>query len=59
VSRRQELRAKHGKITRQELKPEGVVTHYEDGFAVLLPYEVNEAGESYVELFPNDVRGGT
>ncbi len=42
-------------IIEQHLKPEGVLTVYEDGEQILLPYLVDKAGEEYVELFPNDL----
>ena len=49
------LATRHGRIIRQELKPNGVVTSYEDGSSSLLPYAVTDDGQRYVDLFPNDL----
>lgn len=38
------------KITEQYLKSEGVLTVYEDGEEVLLPYLVDVTGEKYVVI---------
>ena len=42
------------RIIEQYLTPEGVVTKYEDEEIQLRPYLINEDGQEYVELFPND-----
>jgi len=42
------------KIIQQELKPNGVLTTYDDGSEEILPYRIDKNGEHYVELFPND-----
>ncbi|QGZ00714.1 hypothetical protein A1p_00013 [Klebsiella phage VLCpiA1p] len=43
------------KIVLQELKEEGVLTTYSNGHVEMLPYLIDENGEEYVEMFPNDV----
>lgn len=43
------------KIVLQELKEEGVLTTYSNGYVEMLPYLIDENGEEYVEMFPNDV----
>ena len=45
------------KIVEQHLLPEGVMTKYENGEEQLLPYLIDENGQEYVELFPNDYTG--
>lgn len=41
-------------IVAQFCKPNGVWTVYSNGLEVLLPYEIDENGNRYVELFPNE-----
>lgn len=43
------------KIVLQELKEEEVLTTYSNGHVEMLPYLIDENGEEYVEMFPNDV----
>lgn len=43
------------KIVLQELKEEGVLTTYSNGYVEMLPYLIDENGEEYVEMFLNDV----
>lgn len=45
-------RALH-RIVRQELKPEGVLTTWQDGRVAMLPYQVDADGSEYVDLDPN------
>lgn len=42
------------RIIEQYLTLEGAVTKYEDEEIQLRPYLINEDGQEYVELFPND-----
>jgi len=42
------------RITEQYLTPKGVVTKYENGEEQIRPYIIDENGQEYVELFPND-----
>ena len=41
-------------ILYQELKEDGVLTTYSNGHTEILPYLIDENGEEYVEMFPND-----
>lgn len=41
------------RIAQQEAAPEGVLTTYEDGERVLLPYTVDQDGQRYMDLDPN------
>jgi hypothetical protein len=43
------------KIIRQKLLPGAVLTEFEDGSIDMLPYRVDENGEEYSEMFPNDI----
>ncbi|HFE2825887.1 TPA: hypothetical protein ACF24H_005496, partial [Klebsiella pneumoniae] len=43
------------RIVLQELKEGGVLTTYSNGHIEMLPYRIDEKGEEYVEMFPNDV----
>ncbi|HBW4723310.1 TPA: hypothetical protein MNL24_002490 [Klebsiella pneumoniae] len=43
------------KIVLQELKEDGVLTTYSNGHVEMLPYLIDENGEEYVEMFPNDI----
>lgn len=43
------------RIVLQELKEEGVLTTYSNGHIEMLPYRIDENGEEYVEMFPNDI----
>lgn len=42
-------------IVLQELKGDGVLTTYSNGHVEMLPYLIDENGEEYVELLPNDI----
>ena len=42
------------KIVQQELKEDGILTTYSNGHVEMLPYLIDENGEEYVEMFPND-----
>lgn len=37
----------------QELQENGVLTFYSDGTIALEPYELDEQGREYIDLFPN------
>ncbi|HFN0770907.1 TPA: hypothetical protein ACWMDD_000333 [Klebsiella quasipneumoniae] len=43
------------RIVLQELKEDGVLTTYSNGHVEMLPYRIDENGEEYVEMFPNDI----
>ncbi len=43
------------RIVLQELKEDGVLTTYSNGHIEMLPYRIDENGEEYVEMFPNDI----
>ncbi|MDT9477125.1 hypothetical protein M0N97_03325 [Escherichia coli] len=43
------------RIVLQELKEDGVLTTYSNGHVEMLPYLIDENGEGYVEMLPNDV----
>lgn len=43
------------KIVQQELKEDGILTTYSNGHVEMLPYRIDENGEEYVEMFPNDI----
>lgn len=43
------------KIVQQELKEDGVLTTYSNGHVEMLPYQIDENGDEYVEMFPNDI----
>lgn len=43
------------KIVQQELKEDGVLTTYSNGHVEMLPYLIDENGEEYVEMLPNDI----
>ena len=45
-------------IVEQELLPDGVLTTYQNGSKKMLPYEKDEQGRKFVELFPNEHKGG-
>lgn len=42
-------------IVSQELKGDCVLTTYSNGHIEMLPYRIDEKGEEYVEMFPNDI----
>lgn len=42
-------------IVLQELKEDGVLTTYSNGHVEMRPYLIDENGEEYVEMFPNDI----
>jgi hypothetical protein len=42
------------KIIEQQMMSNHVLQTMEDGTKVKVPYLVNENGEQYVEMFPND-----
>lgn len=42
------------KIVSQKPTPRFVITEFEDGHIELLPFRVDENGEKYVEMLPND-----
>lgn len=50
-----EVRAEKIRIVLQELKEDGVLTTYSNGHVEMLPYRIDENGEEYVEMFPNDI----
>ncbi|MFM4340791.1 ead/Ea22-like family protein [Klebsiella pneumoniae] len=43
------------RIVLQELKEDGVLTTYSNGHVEMLPYRIDENGEEYVEMLPNDI----
>ena len=43
------------KIVQQELKEDGVLTTYSNGHVEMLPYRIDENGDEYVEMLPNDI----
>ncbi|CAM7502258.1 hypothetical protein KLPMMA068B_21865 [Klebsiella pneumoniae] len=43
------------RIVLQELMEDGVLTTYSNGHVEMLPYQIDENGEEYVEMFPNDI----
>ena len=43
------------KIVQQELKEDGILTTYSNGHVEMLPYLIDENGDEYVEMFPNDI----
>ena len=43
------------KIVQQELKEYGILTTYSNGHVEMLPYLIDENGDEYVEMFPNDI----
>ncbi|HAT3816459.1 MULTISPECIES: hypothetical protein [Citrobacter freundii complex] len=43
------------RIVLQELMEDGVLTTYSNGHVEMLPYLIDENGEEYVEMFPNDI----
>ena len=43
------------RIVLQELKEDGVLTTYSNGHVEMLPYRIDENGDEYVEMFPNDI----
>lgn len=43
------------KIVQQELKEDGVLTTYSNGYVEMLPYLIDENGDEYVEMFHNDI----
>ena len=43
------------KIVQQELKEDGVLTTYSNGHVEMLPYLIDENGDEYVEMLPNDI----
>jgi len=42
------------KVMSQKMMPDYVLLTMEDGTEVKTPYLVNENGEEYIEIFPND-----
>ncbi len=50
-----EVEAEKIKIVLQELKEDGVLTTYSNGHVEMLPYRIDENGEEYVEMLPNDI----
>lgn len=50
-----EVEAEKIRIVLQELKEDGVLTTYSNGHVEMLPYRIDENGEEYVEMFPNDI----
>lgn len=51
-----EAEAEKIRIVLQELKEDGVLTTYSNGHVEMLPYRIDENGEEYVEMFPNDIK---
>lgn len=43
------------RIVLQELMEDGVLTTYSNGHVEMLRYRIDENGEEYVEMFPNDI----
>jgi hypothetical protein len=43
------------RIISQRLLPIGVMTEYINGSIDILPYKIDDNGEEYVDLFPNDM----
>lgn len=43
------------RIVLQELMEDGVLTTYSNGNVEMLPYLIDENGDEYVEMFPNDI----
>lgn len=43
------------RIVIQELKEDGVLTTYSNGHVEIRPYLIDENGEEYVEMFPDDI----
>lgn len=43
------------RIVLQELKEDGILTTYSNGHVEMLPYLIDENGDEYVEMLPNDI----
>lgn len=43
------------RIVIQELKEDGVLTTYSNGHVEIRPYLIDEKGEEYVEMSPDDI----
>jgi hypothetical protein len=45
----------HGRLMESHLLSTGVKCFFEDGYVCQVPYFVNNVGEKYWELFPNEI----